>query len=163
MKKTNLKTYIFSVLILLVTGFMLTGCSKDDESPSLSTKNVKVTFSVSSTFNKETGSIFDLAINGGVILSNGTVKTVDWKVNGVNSVGTTTIGSDFVNGGKSNVVVESAEPISSGVLSIGVAQAGSTAGPFTLTYKVEFGGNIIDEKTVIMTTDSDVFSKSYNF
>lgn len=154
---TNLKCTHKSLLatVLALFCFIFVGCSSGDDAPAPSGKNAKITFSVSEQFSKAEGDYFKLDVSGG--LADGTF--IDWKINGETEVGVlATVNSDDVDGGK-DIIIESAESFYSGHLSIGGFEFGET--PFTITYKIEVNGNIIDEQTVELEKDDEPFSKTY--
>ncbi len=156
MKTKQLKIQWTTALILLVSTLLFTACGKKDSSPSLSGKSAKITFSVSGTFDKASGDDFSIGAGGGKL--DGTY--VDWKVNGATEIGTVvTVGSDFVDGGISNAVIESVQKFSAGSVTISSFNIGGD--PFTVTYKVEVDGKIIDEKSVTIADGDDPLYKNY--
>ena len=150
---------LLAAMAVALSLFTLNSCSKDDDGPSGggNGKKAKITFSVSSAFNKAEGDDFSVGV--GAWNSGGFY--VDWKVDGKTEKGTVvTVGSDYVNGGKSNVVVESVQDFASG--SVSISSFNISGAPFTVTYKVEVDGEIIDEKTVeVSADDADPLHKNY--
>lgn len=142
------------VALFLCSGLLFSSCKKDKDSTS--GKKAKITFSVSNAFNKAEGDDFSLSAGGALL----TGKFVDWYVNGEKEVGTiVSVGNDFVNGGKNDAVVESVDGFNTG--SVTIHSFNISGEPFTIKYKIEYNGNIIDEKTVEIKAGADVFYKDY--
>ncbi|TKC09069.1 hypothetical protein [Pedobacter frigoris] len=127
---------------------------KDDNSPS-SGKKAKITLTLSSDFKKAEGDYFDVTLAASK--TNG--STVDWKVDGVLVKGASlNLGTDNFNGGKT-IVIESADSFYAGALNIGGFEFGAT--PFTVTYKVEVDGKVINEGSERIVKDRDpIFAKT---
>jgi len=154
MKSTRLKIPVLGISTLLLSAALFSSCKKST-SP-FSNKNAKVTFSVSSAFNKAEGDHFTLSIGGSTL--DGT--SVDWTIDGATERGTiVSVTSDYVNGGKSNVVVASAQKFNTG--SVSISSFNIDGAPFTVTYKVEVDGKVVDEKSVEIADGSDPLTKNY--
>ncbi|NRF37884.1 hypothetical protein [Pedobacter foliorum] len=127
---------------------------KDGDSPS-SDKKAKITITLSSEFKKAESDKFDVTL----VASKGNGTTVDWNVNGVLVKGASlNLGTDDFNGGKT-IVIESASGFYTGALNIGGFEFGAT--PFTVTYKVEVNGKLIDEGSQRIVKDRDpIFTKT---
>ncbi|RYD99245.1 MAG: hypothetical protein EOP54_04855 [Sphingobacteriales bacterium] len=154
MKSTRLRIPLAGVSILLLSAALFSSCKK---TASVSSgKNAKITFSVSSAFNKAEGDDFSLSV--GAATFDGSY--VDWTVDGTTERGTiVSVTSDYVNGGKSNVVVASAQKFNTG--SVSISSFNISGAPFTVSYKVEVDGKVVDEKSVEIAHDSDPLTKHY--
>lgn len=147
---------------LLMAGMLaltvLFSCKKKSDDPTGGTegKKAKITISLSSEFKKAESDKFDVTVVG----ANATGTTIDWLVDGVTKKGSAiTVGTDDFNGGKT-IVIESASSFYAGNLSFGGFEFGAT--PFTVNYKIEVNGKIIDQGTERIVKDRDpLFIKQY--
>src|SRR3546814_18384328 len=91
----------------LISGFVLGGCSKDEDDPDQGKKS-KITISVSDAFSKAEGDHFQFCVGA----SDSKGASVDWKINGETEKGTVIfITDEDVDGGKSDIVVESVQQL----------------------------------------------------
>lgn len=155
----------FSKLFLgvsLLTATVLSSCSKDSSSPipggPSNDKTAKLTFTVTSDFQKSEGDNFEVTVGAG----DASGKFIDWMVNGTRKTGTiVTVGTDDFNGGKT-ITIESASKFFSGNVDFGGFEHGDT--PFTVTWKIEVNGKTIEEGTQKVVEDmSPIFSKNVQF
>lgn len=154
MKSRKLSIPLKGISVLLVSAALFTSCKKST-SP-FSNKNAKITFSVSSAFNKAEGDNFSFSVGGATLDG----SYVDWTVDGTIERGTiVSVTSDYVNGGKSNVVVTSAQKFNTG--SVSISSFNIAGAPFTVSYKIEVEGKVVDEKSVEIADGSDPLTKNY--
>lgn len=150
------RNLIYAFAALTFSGHAFSGCSEDEETPQADLKKAKMTISVSDGFSKEEGDDFSL-MTGGVTA---TSESVDWKVDGKTEKGTViSITSDYVNGGNSKFVVESVQDFMTG--SVTISSFNIAGASFTISYKIEVDGNVVDEQTVEIAAGSDAFYKNY--
>lgn len=141
---------MYAVILALVT-FAFVGCSKDDDPKPVTFKdhNVTATISLSKEFKKAESDYFNLTISGGK--ENGTF--VDWDINGTKVTDDIIkLGTDDFDGGKT-IVLKSLEKFQFGSLSFGGFEFGST--PYTVTWKIEDNGKVIDEGSKVIVKDAD--------
>ncbi|WP_449436090.1 hypothetical protein [Pedobacter steynii] len=135
---------------------ILFSCKKKDggDGPS-SGKKAKITLTLSSDFKKAESDKFDVTL----VASKTNGSTVDWNVDGVLVKGASlNLGTDNFNGGKT-IVIESADSFYTGALIFGGFEFGAT--PFTVTYKVEVNGKVIDQGSERIVKDRDpIFTKT---
>lgn len=154
MKSRKLIIPVAGISILLLSATLFSSCKKTVDT--ITGKNAKITFSVSNAFNKAEGDDFSLNVGGATFDG----SSVDWTVDGTTEKGTiVSVTSDYVNGGKSNVVVASVQKFNTGSVSISSFNIGGA--PFTVSYKVEVDGKVVDEKSVEIANDSDPLTKHY--
>lgn len=147
---------IIPIFILMLAAAVFSGCSEDEDPGNADNKQAKITLSVSDGFNKADGDHFTFGVGG--TTTAGTY--VDWEVDGEVEKGVViSLGSDDVDGGKSGIVVESMQGFAAGNLNIGTFNIDGE--PFTLTYKVEVNGKVLDEQTVEIEAGSDPYTKVY--
>jgi len=147
-------------VMMLVCGMavltLLFSCKKKDggNAPS-SDKKAKITLTLSSEFKKAEQDKFDVTL----VASKSDGTTIDWNVDGVLVRGASlNLGTDNFNGGK-QIVIESASGFYTGALIIGGFEYGLT--PFTVKYKVEVNGKVIDEGSERIVKDRDpIFTKT---
>lgn len=126
----------FLLSIILLTVIVCTGCSKDDDNATSGLKagKVKATITVSNEFIKADGYSFRVIATGATSISG---KHTDWLVNGEKRTGIQIeLGADDFAGGKT-VILEATDAVITGLI---VIQGSAGVAPYTVTYKVEKGG-----------------------
>ncbi|RQO76495.1 hypothetical protein DBR40_11350 [Pedobacter sp. KBW01] len=153
--KIQRKITQFALAMIAVT--LLFSCKKKSDDPAANGgKKAKITITLSGDFKKAEGDYFDVDVAGGRT----DASSIDWLVNGVTKKGTViTVGTDDFNGGKT-IVLESASNFFAGSVQFGGFEFGAT--PFTVDYKIEVDGKVIDQGTERIVKDrSPIYTKSY--
>lgn len=144
------------VSVLLLSSLIFWACSEDDDPKPDNGKKAKITFSVSGQFDKAEGDYFSLNVGGMTLDGN----SIDWKVDGELEKGTAvSVTSDYVDGGKSGVVVESVQNFYTG--SVTISSFNIAGDPVSISYKIEANGEVIDEQTVNIDDGDDVYTRNY--
>ncbi|WP_293947048.1 MULTISPECIES: hypothetical protein [unclassified Sphingobacterium] len=146
-----MKMKLMYAMVLALVTFAFVGCSKDDDPKPVNFKdhNVTATISLSKEFKKAENDYFNLTITGGK--ENGTF--VDWDINGTKVTDDIIkLGTDDFDGGKT-IVLKSLEKFQIGSLNFGGFEFGST--PYTVTWKVEDNGKVVDEGSKVIVKDAD--------
>lgn len=153
--KTFFKTMLATMLI--VSAVLFLGCSKDDDNGGESKGVVKLTITSSSSFNASNGN----SITGGMSSSDASSNFLAIKINGEQTdasvVSHTRTGVDF-NGGRTYVF----ETIGNyNTVVINVVGSCIDENPYTLTYKIEQGNDIIAENTLAISREGNAYNKNY--
>ncbi|CAM3609462.1 hypothetical protein SPPR111872_10535 [Sphingobacterium prati] len=149
MQIMKIKSMYLMVLTLVTLAFV--GCSKDDDPKPVNFKDhdITATITVSKEFKKAEDDYFNLSISGGK--ENGTF--VDWDINGTKVTDDIIqLGTDDFDGGKT-IVLKSLEKFQFGSLKFGGFEFGST--PYTVTWKIEDNGKVVDEGSKVIIKDAD--------
>lgn len=155
-----MKMKLMYAMVLTLVAFAFIGCSKDDDPKPVNFKDhdITATITVSKEFKKAENDKFDVSISG--------MKTnsvfVDWNVNGVKVTDDIVrLGTDDFNGGKT-VIFKSLEKFQVGDLTIGGFEFGAT--PYTVTWKIEDNGKVVEEGSKVIVKDADPqFLKIFTF
>ncbi len=158
MQIMKIKSMYLMVLTLVTLAFV--GCSKDDDPKPVNFKDhdITATITVSKEFKKAENDNFEVSISG--------MKTnsvfVDWNVNGVKVTDDfVKLGTDDFNGGKT-VIFKSLEKFQVGDLTMSGFKFGAT--PFTVTWKIEDNGKVVEEGSKVIVKGADPnFLKVFRF
>lgn len=137
---------------------LLTSCSKSDNPvvPGVTTKTVKLTFTV--TGNLTNGDYISFVASGG---TGNNDKTI-WKVNGVTQNNEEVVGFDAndFDGSTKTYVVESVSPLLA--CSVGI-QCLNFDAPYTISYKAEVNGKVVNNDQNISVTENDDYTHDYSY
>lgn len=154
MKTMNLMNRAASLTIVLtLMAGIFTGCSKndDDDQGAANDKGiVKMTVTTSSEFDKNKGADINVTVSS----HDSRANYQKWKVNGVETGAEMnhTYLSDVFNGGKT-LVLESPDIYLGASVNVSAA---ATEVAYTLKYKLEEKGKLIEEATVLVSKDKSV-------
>jgi len=154
MKTVNLINRVASLtMVLALTTAVFTGCSKNkEEGPGGSADKgmVKMTVTTSSEFDKNKGANINVTVSS----HDSRANYQKWKVNGVETGAEMnhTYLSDAFNGGKT-LILESPDTYLGASVNV---SASTTDIGYTLKYKLEEKGKVVEEATVLVSKDKPI-------
>ncbi|SMC60289.1 hypothetical protein [Pedobacter nyackensis] len=154
MKTMNLINRAVSfTMVLALMAAVFTGCSKNDDDDQGGSEDkgiVKMTVTTSGEFDKNKGADINLTVSS----HDSRANYQKWKVNGVETGAEMnhTYLSDAFNGGKT-LVLESPQTYLGA--SVNLSASTSDVG-YTLSYKLEEKGKVVEEATIVVAKDKPV-------